>query len=129
MCVNDMAACGATPLFFLDYFASSKLELKETATIIKGIAKACKKTNMALLGGETAEMPGHYTRGNFDLAGWVSNFYGGNKVKGLLTVTSNKQRQQVNLGNFSSDSLIYLRLESGARIQGHGGNGGHGGDD
>ena len=63
--------------------------------------------------------------GNFDLAGWVSNFYGGNKVKGLLTVTSNKNRQQVNLGNFSSDSLIYLRLESGARIQGHGGNGGN----
>ena len=63
--------------------------------------------------------------GNFDLAGWVSNFYSGNKVKGLLTVTSNKNRQQVNLGNFSSDSLIYLRLESGARIQGHGGNGGN----
>ena len=63
--------------------------------------------------------------GNFDLAGWVSNFYSGNKVKGLLTVTSNKQRQQVNLGNFSSDSLIYLRLENGARIQGRGGNGGN----
>ena len=63
--------------------------------------------------------------GNFDLAGRVSNLYSGNKVKGLLTVTSNKNRQQVNLGNFSGDSLIYLRLESGARIQGHGGNGGN----
>ena len=87
MCVNDMAACGATPLFFLDYFASSKLELKETATIIKGIAKACKKTNMALLGGETAEMPGHYTKGNFDLAGFAvgvvdkSKIISGKKIK------------------------------------------------
>ena len=87
MCVNDMAACGASPLFFLDYFASSKLELKETATIIKGIAKACKKTNMALLGGETAEMPGHYTKGNFDLAGFAvgvvdkSKIIGGKKIK------------------------------------------------
>ena len=87
MCVNDMAACGATPLFFLDYFASSKLELKETATIIKGIAKACKKTNMALLGGETAEMPGHYTKGNFDLAGFAvgvvdkSKIISGQKIK------------------------------------------------
>ena len=82
-----MAACGATPLFFLDYFASSKLELKETATIIKGIAKACKKTNMALLGGETAEMPGHYTKGNFDLAGFAvgvvdkSKIISGKKIK------------------------------------------------
>ena len=87
MCVNDMASCGATPLFFLDYFASSKLELKETATIIKGIAKACKKTNMALLGGETAEMPGHYTKGNFDLAGFAvgvvdkSKIISGKKIK------------------------------------------------
>ena len=82
-----MASCGAIPLFFLDYFASSKLELKETATIIKGIAKACKKTNMALLGGETAEMPGHYTKGNFDLAGFAvgvvdkSKIISGKKIK------------------------------------------------
>ena len=81
MCIRDR------PLFFLDYFASSKLELKETATIIKGIAKACKKTNMALLGGETAEMPGHYTKGNFDLAGFAvgvvdkSKIITGKKIK------------------------------------------------
>jgi phosphoribosylformylglycinamidine cyclo-ligase len=87
MCVNDMASCGATPLFFLDYFASSKLELKETATIIKGIARACKKINMALLGGETAEMPGHYTKGNFDIAGFAvgvvdkSKIISGKKIK------------------------------------------------
>ena len=57
MCVNDMVTSGAHPLFFLDYFASSKLDVNETATVIKGIAKACKKTNCSLIGGETAEMP------------------------------------------------------------------------
>ena len=70
MCVNDMITCGAEPLFFLDYFATSKLEPRSTAKIVKGIAKACKKSKCALLGGETAEMPGHYAKNNFDLAGF-----------------------------------------------------------
>ena len=70
MCVNDMVTCGAEPLFFLDYFAASTLEPKSTAKIVKGIANACKKSNCALLGGETAEMPGHYAKNNFDLAGF-----------------------------------------------------------
>ena len=70
MCVNDMITCGAEPLFFLDYFAASKLEPKSTAKIVRGIANACKKSNCALLGGETAEMPGHYLKNNFDLAGF-----------------------------------------------------------
>ena len=70
MCVNDMITSGAHPLFFLDYFASSKLDVNETAIVIKGIAKACKKTNCSLIGGETAEMPNHYIGKNFDLAGF-----------------------------------------------------------
>ena len=70
MCVNDMVTCGAEPLFFLDYFAASKLEPKSTAKIVKGIANACEKISCALLGGETAEMPGHYAKDNFDLAGF-----------------------------------------------------------
>ena len=70
MCVNDMVTCGAEPLFFLDYFAASRLEPKSTAKIVKGIANACKKSKCALLGGETAEMPGHYAKNNFDLAGF-----------------------------------------------------------
>ncbi len=70
MCVNDMVTSGAHPLFFLDYFASSKLNVAETATVIKSIAKACKKTNCSLIGGETAEMPNHYIGKNFDLAGF-----------------------------------------------------------
>ena len=70
MCVNDMVTCGAEPLFFLDYFAASTLEPKSTAKIVKGIANACKRSNCALLGGETAEMPDHYAKNNFDLAGF-----------------------------------------------------------
>ena len=70
MCVNDMVTSGAHPLFFLDYFASSKLNITETATVIKSIAKACKKINCSLIGGETAEMPNHYIGKNFDLAGF-----------------------------------------------------------
>tara|TARA_B100000963_G_scaffold103133_2_gene89305 strand:+ start:1174 stop:2196 length:1023 start_codon:yes stop_codon:yes gene_type:complete len=70
MCVNDLIVCGAKPLFFLDYFASSDLDVEEASKIIKGIAKACIDSDCALLGGETAEMPGHYTNNNFDLAGF-----------------------------------------------------------
>ena len=70
MCVNDLITCGAQPLFFLDYFATSALDVDQAALIIKSIAKACKDSNCALLGGETAEMPGHYIGNNFDLAGF-----------------------------------------------------------
>ena len=87
MCINDMVTCGAEPLFFLDYFASSKLDSKATARIVNGIAKACKISGCTLLGGETAEMPGHYTKNNFDLAGFSvgviekSKLINGKKIK------------------------------------------------
>ncbi|MAC68433.1 MAG: phosphoribosylformylglycinamidine cyclo-ligase [Gammaproteobacteria bacterium] len=70
MCVNDLVTCGAQPLFFLDYFATSKLDVKEASLIIGSIARACRASGCALLGGETAEMPGHYIDNNFDLAGF-----------------------------------------------------------
>ena len=70
MCVNDLIVCGAKPLFFLDYFASSKLNVDEASKIVEGISKACIESECALLGGETAEMPGHYIGNNFDLAGF-----------------------------------------------------------
>ena len=69
-CVNDLIVCGAKPLFFLDYYASSKLDVNEATTVVKSIADACVKSDCALLGGETAEMPGHYIDNNFDLAGF-----------------------------------------------------------
>jgi phosphoribosylformylglycinamidine cyclo-ligase len=71
MCVNDIITCGAIPLFFLDYFATGKLSLKQGEQIIKGIVEGCRQSNCALLGGETAEMPSFYKEGEYDLAGFA----------------------------------------------------------
>ena len=70
-CVNDIAVQGATPLFFLDYFASGKLNAEVTESVISGLADACKANGCALIGGETAQMPGFYTDGEYDLAGFI----------------------------------------------------------
>ncbi|MBI2343249.1 MAG: phosphoribosylformylglycinamidine cyclo-ligase [Deltaproteobacteria bacterium] len=71
MCANDLACSGATPLFFLDYFATGRLRPRHHTEIIRGIANACAEIRCALVGGETAEMPGIYQRDDFDLAGFI----------------------------------------------------------
>jgi len=80
MCVNDIVTCGARPLFFLDYFGTGKLELGVAEAVVRGIANACKESGCALLGGETAELPGMYAAGEYDLAGFAVGVVGRKKL-------------------------------------------------
>ena len=79
-CTNDILVQGARPLFFLDYFATGKLSPDVTASVVEGISIACKENNCVLLGGETAEMPGFYADGEYDLAGFVVGVVDKSKV-------------------------------------------------
>ena len=98
MCINDLIVQGAKPLFFLDYIAVGKLDLKKTKKILKGVFKGCELSNCKLIGGETAEMPGIYSKDKFDLAGFSvgivskKNILNKNKVKSgdlVLAIPSN----------------------------------------
>ena len=80
MCVNDIITTGARPLFFLDYFGTGKLDVAVAESVVKGIANACKEAGCALLGGETAELPGMYAAGEYDLAGFTVGVVARSKI-------------------------------------------------
>ena len=89
MCVNDLIVQGAKPLFFLDYIAVGKLNLNKTKNILKGILKGCKISNCKLIGGETAEMPGIYSKDKFDLAGFSVGIVSKRKILNKKNVKNN----------------------------------------
>jgi len=102
-CVNDIATAGARPLFFLDYFATGKLEPAVFTLLIEGMTEACRDAGCALLGGETAEMPGVYALGDYDLAGFIVGM-----------VEADARREPVRVG----DALVGLR-SSGLHTNGY----------
>jgi phosphoribosylformylglycinamidine cyclo-ligase len=87
MCVNDIITCGARPLFFLDYFGTAKLDVAVAEKVVAGIAAACRESGCALLGGETAELPGMYAEGEYDLAGFAVGVVARRKIVDGARVT------------------------------------------
>ena len=98
MCVNDLIVQGAEPLFFLDYFATGKLSPELGAAVVSGIAEGCRQAGAALIGGETAEMPGMYAKGDYDLAGFAV----GAAERGTLLPSKNLAENDIILGLKSS---------------------------
>ena len=104
MCVNDIVVTGAKPLFFLDYIATGKLNIKKSTDVIKGILNGCNQANCQLLGGETAEMPGFYSKGKYDIAGFSV---------GLL------EKKQITKNKVKKDDVIIGIKSSGLHSNGY----------
>jgi phosphoribosylformylglycinamidine cyclo-ligase len=109
MCVNDLVCCGAQPLFFLDYYASGKLELKAAKEFLGGVRSACHESGCALIGGETAEMPGVYHGTDFDAAGFSVGIVDEEKLLGAHLVEIGDCVIGVSSSGFHSNGFSLLR--------------------
>ena len=109
MCVNDTACCGAEPLFFLDYLAAGKIDPAVLSEVVAGIAEACHTTGCALLGGETAEMPGVYKTEDFDVAGFVVGVVEKEKIIDGKTITAGDAVLGVTSSGFHSNGFSLVR--------------------
>lgn len=105
MCVNDIVCQGAKPLFFLDYFASGRLDPCQVAEVVSGVAEGCRQSGAALIGGETAEMPGFYPAGDFDVAGFAVGVVDKKKI--------------INGGNIKSGDVLIGIKSSGIHSNGY----------
>lgn len=109
MCVNDILCTGARPLFFMDYLATSSLNLETSEDIVAGIVEGCKQSQMALIGGETAEMPGMYELGDYDLAGFCVGEVAKNKVINGESISNGDKVVAINSSGFHSNGYSLLR--------------------
>jgi len=109
MCLNDMICEGASPLFFLDYYASGKLNLESAKSFLKGLRKACEVCHCALVGGETAEMPGVYEANDFDCAGFAVGVVGRKQTLGAHKVKVGDKLIGVSSSGFHSNGYSLLR--------------------
>lgn len=109
MCVNDLICCGGRPLMFLDYYATGKLELADAKAFLSSVRKACDESDCALVGGETAEMPGVYRDGDFDCAGFAVGIVDEEKALGPHRVKVGDQLIGVSSSGFHSNGYSLLR--------------------
>jgi phosphoribosylformylglycinamidine cyclo-ligase len=109
MCVNDLITCGADPLFFLDYYASGKLNLKQAKSFLLSVQKACVASHCLLIGGETAEMPGIYSKHDFDCAGFAVGLVDESKIRGPHLVKPGHVVVGLESSGFHSNGYSLLR--------------------
>lgn len=109
MCVNDLYTVGARPMFFLDYYATGKILPEQFRSILRGIKRGLSQCDTALLGGETAELPGLYQRGEFDLAGFVVGVVDSNKILGKERVTNGATLYALPSTGFHSNGYSLIR--------------------